>query len=157
MSALQATRATGEQTILEEKAAEEFKASLRGELLSASEDGYDTARKVWNGMIDKRPALIARCAGAADVIQCVRFAREHDLLVSVRGGGHNVAGNAVCDGGLMIDLSPMKSIRVDPVGRTARGYKRAGSASFSTSQGSTRREETDSASGFTRLPCASPW
>jgi FAD/FMN-containing dehydrogenase len=65
-------------------------------------------------MIDKRLALIARCAGAADVLECVRFAREHDLVVSVRGGGHSVAGKAICDGGLMIDLSRMKGIRVDP-------------------------------------------
>ena len=71
-------------------------------------------------MIDKRPALIVRCVGVADVIQAVNFARTHDLLVAVRGGGHNVAGNAVCDGGLMIDLSPMKSVHVDPVRRTAR-------------------------------------
>ncbi len=101
-------------------ALKDFKAILRGELLCPTDQGYDQARKVWNGMIDKRPALIARCAGAADVIHSVRFAREHDLLVSVRGGGHNVAGKSVCDGGLMIDLAPMKGIRVDPVRRTAR-------------------------------------
>ncbi len=71
-------------------------------------------------MVDKRPALIARCGGTADVIHCVRFAREYDLLVSVRGGGHHYAGKSVCAGGLMIDLSPMKGIRVDPAGRTAR-------------------------------------
>ncbi|TMJ44877.1 MAG: FAD-dependent oxidoreductase, partial [Alphaproteobacteria bacterium] len=82
--------------------------------------GYDEARTVWNGMINRRPALIARCTGAADVIAAVRFARTHGLLVSVRGGGHNITGNAVCEGGLMIDLSPMKSVRVDPVRRTAR-------------------------------------
>ncbi len=93
---------------------------LRGPLLLPSEDGYDTARQIFNAMIDRRPAAIARCAGAADVLACVRFAREHDLRVSVRGGGHNVAGNAVCDDGLMIDLSPMKGIRVDPTRRTAR-------------------------------------
>jgi FAD/FMN-containing dehydrogenase len=95
-------------------------AGLRGGLLQPGDDGYDTARTVWNAMTDNRPAVIARCAGAADVIHCVRFAREHELLVSVRGGGHNVAGNAVCEGGLMIDLSPMKSVRVDAVTRTAR-------------------------------------
>ena len=82
--------------------------------------GYDDARKVWNGMIDRRPALIARCAGVADVINSINFARTHRLLVAVRGGGHNVAGNATCDGGLMIDLSEMHSIRVDPAQRTAR-------------------------------------
>jgi len=93
---------------------------LRGELLCCDDPGYDAARRVWNGMIDKRPALIARCAGTADVISCVRFAGEHNLLVSVRGGGHHYAGKSVCAAGLMIDLSPMKGIRVDPLARTAR-------------------------------------
>lgn len=120
MSDLQATTITAGHIVLEEAAVKELKASLRGELLRSADEGYDSARRVWNGMIDKRPALIARCAGAADVIQCVRFARERDLLVSIRGGGHNVAGNAVCDGGLMIDLSPMKSIRVDPAAQLVR-------------------------------------
>ena len=91
-----------------------------GELLRPGDPGYDDARKVWNGMIDKRPALIARCAGVADVIAAVNLARSNNLLVSVRGGGHNITGNAVCDGGLMIDLSRMKSVRVDPAKRTAR-------------------------------------
>ena len=76
--------------------------------------GYDDFRRIWNGMIDRKPAMIARCAGTADVAAAVRFARERKLLVSVRGGGHNVAGSAVCDGGLMIDLSPMKGIEVNP-------------------------------------------
>ncbi len=93
---------------------------FRGALLRPGEEGYDEARRVWNGAIDRRPALIARCAGADDVVEAVRFAREHDLLVSVRGGGHAVAGHAVCDGGVMIDLSLMKAIRVDPEARTAR-------------------------------------
>ena len=105
---------------LKDASIEAFQGNLRGEVLRPDDDGYDATREVWNAMIDRRPALIARCTGAADVIECVRFAREHDLLVSVRGGGHNVAGNAVCDGGLMIDLAPMKSIRVDQVARTAR-------------------------------------
>jgi FAD/FMN-containing dehydrogenase len=111
---------TGTDTVIEADAVEAFKASLRGELLRAGDAGYDEARRVWNGMIDKRPALIARCAGVADVISAVNFARTHQLLVSVRGGGHNIPGNAVCHGGLMIDLAPMRSIRVDPVRRTAR-------------------------------------
>ena len=101
-------------------AIEKFKASLRGPLLGPGEAGYDEARKVWNGSIDKRPALIARCAGASDVMHCVHFARENNLLVAVRGGGHNIGGNAVCDDGLMIDLSRMKGLRVDPTHRTAR-------------------------------------
>ncbi|MEJ2010556.1 MAG: FAD-binding oxidoreductase [Acidobacteriota bacterium] len=98
---------------------EAFKTCLCGTLLRSGDEGYDAARKIWNGMIDKRPALIARCTGAADVIACVRFAREHDLPVSIRGGGHDLAGNSVSDGGLMIDLSPMKGIRVDPVRQQA--------------------------------------
>jgi FAD/FMN-containing dehydrogenase len=101
-------------------AVHDLKQCIRGELLAPTDGGYDAAWRVWNAMIDRRPALIARCVGAADVVECVNFAREHNLLVSVRGGGHNVAGNAVCDGGLMIDLSRMKSVRVDPVRRTAR-------------------------------------
>jgi FAD binding domain/Berberine and berberine like len=101
-------------------AIEKFKVSLRGPLLQASDAGYDEARKVWNGSIDKRPALIARCTGVADVMSCVNFARENNLLVAVRGGGHNVAGNAVCDGGLVIDLTLMKGVRVDPARRTVR-------------------------------------
>lgn len=99
---------------------EEFKASLRGALLSPADADYDAARQIWNGMFDKRPAFIACCAGADDVINCVNFARMNHLPVAVRGGGHNVAGTAVCDGGLMIDFSRMKSIQVDPVSRTAR-------------------------------------
>src|SRR6266498_1978235 len=93
---------------------------FRGALLRPGEEGYDEARRVWNGAIDRRPALIARCAGADDVVEAVRFAREQDMLVSVRGGGHAVAGHAVCDGGLMIDLSLMKAIQVHPAAHTAR-------------------------------------
>src|SRR5438128_3003308 len=120
MTDLRVITTEGADAILEEAAVQGFADSLRGSLLRPGDGGFDEARKVWNGMIDRRPALIARCAGAADVISAVRFARTHGLLVSVRGGGHNITGNAVCEGGLMIDLSPMKSVRVDPVGRTAR-------------------------------------
>ena len=97
-----------------------FRSSLRGASFAPGEPGYDAARIVFNRMIDRRPALIARCAGAADVIACVYFAREHNLPISVRGGGHSIAGKAICDDGLMIDLSAMKAIRVDPGGRTVR-------------------------------------
>ena len=120
MSAYEVTTTTGGRTVLEESAADKLKASLRGGLLSPGDDRYDETRKVWNGMIDHRPALIARCVGVADVVETVTFARDHDLLVSVRGGGHNIAGKAVCDGGLMIDLSLMRGIEVDPLKRTAR-------------------------------------
>ncbi len=111
--------ATLATAVLKQSVIQDFKAGLSGTLLRPAEAGYDDARKIWNGMIDKRPALIARCRGVADVISSVRFARTHDLLLAVRGGGHNIAGNAVCDGGLMIDLSLMKGVRVDPARRTA--------------------------------------
>ena len=89
--------------------------------MEAEEDAaYDEARAVWNGMIDKRPGLIVRCAGTADVLASVRLVREHKLLTAVRSGGHNVAGNAVVDGGLVIDLSRMRGIWVDPKKRVAR-------------------------------------
>jgi len=120
MTDLRVVTSDGGDTILETAAVQGLAGSLRGRLLRPGDGGYDEARKVWNGMIDRRPAFIARCAGVADVIAAVRFAREHELLVSVRGGGHNITGNAVCEGGLMIDLSPMKSARVDPVNRRAR-------------------------------------
>ena len=97
-----------------------FKEALRGDLVQPADERYDVVRQVWNAMIDLYPALVARCAGAADVIAAVTFARTNDLLVSIRGGGHNVAGKALCDGGLVIDLSLMKGIRVDPVARTVR-------------------------------------
>lgn len=105
---------------LAETAVEDFRAELQGELLHQGHPDYDAARRVYNVMIDKRPALIVRCRGVADVIAAVNFARTHDALVAVRCGGHNVAGSSTCDGGLVIDLSPMKGIRVDPVRRTVR-------------------------------------
>src|ERR1700741_5377681 len=120
MTDLRVITGDGGDRILEEAVVQDFSANLRGPLLRPGDDSYDQARKVWNGMIDRRPALIPRGPGAADVMAAVRFARDHGLLVSVKGGGHNISGNAVCEGGLMIDLSPMKSVRGDPAGRTAR-------------------------------------
>ncbi len=105
---------------LDEALVQELRATFRGKLLRPGDHGYDEARVVWNAMISRMPALIARCAGAADVICAVDFARTNNLVASVRGGGHSVAGYAACDGGLMIDLSGMKGIRVDPAGRTVR-------------------------------------
>ncbi|HEV3420793.1 MAG TPA: FAD-binding oxidoreductase [Candidatus Acidoferrum sp.] len=99
---------------------EKLRTKIRGAVFCPGQEGYDRARTIPNAMIDRRPAVIARCTGAADVIASVRFGREHDLLVSVRGGGHSVAGKSVCDGGLMIDLSGMKGMRVDLAKRTAR-------------------------------------
>jgi hypothetical protein len=104
----------------DESAIEGLRAGLRGRLIQPRDENYDEARKVYNAMIDRRPALIARCADAADVIVSVNFARENGLLLAVRGGGHNGAGLGICDGGLVIDLSQMKGVRVDPEKRTAR-------------------------------------
>lgn len=97
----------------------EWQRHFKGRLVTARDENYETARRIWNGMIDRRPAVIAQCASAADVRQAVKLARAEGISVSVRGGGHGVAGTAVCDGGLMIDLSPMKEIRVDPLAREA--------------------------------------
>jgi FAD/FMN-containing dehydrogenase len=106
-------------TMISAATIEAFAARLRGRVLIATDAGYDEARTIWNGMIDRRPGLIVQCAGAADVVNAVRFAAENRLLVAVRGGGHNIAGNAVCDGGMVIDLTPMKSVRVDATTKTA--------------------------------------
>ena len=120
MTGLCVVTTNGTDAILDQSTLQDFAASLRGALLRPGDSGYDESRKVWNGMIDRRPALIAKCAGAADVIAAVRFAREQNLIFSIKGGGHNVTGNAVCEGGLVIDPSRMRSIRVDPVSLTVR-------------------------------------
>jgi len=101
-------------------AVDDLASGFGGTLLQPGADGYDEARKVWNGLFDRSPALIAQCAGTADVVAAVNFARENDLLVSVRGGGHSAVGYATCDAGIVIDLSPMKTIEVDPEAKTAR-------------------------------------
>ena len=111
---------TTKAATLDEAVVSDFKAKLRGALVRPDDGGYDEARGLWNGMIDKRPALIVRASGTADVIAAVNFAREHGLPLAVRGGGHNVAGTASVDGGLVIDLSAMKGVYVDPKTRTAR-------------------------------------
>src|SRR5918997_4201640 len=99
---------------------QELASAFQGELIQPGDPTYDEARKVWNGMIDRRPAMVARCRGVADVVACVKFAVDHGLLPAVRGGGHNVAGFGTCDGGLVIDLSAMRGVRVDPGRRTVR-------------------------------------
>ena len=101
-------------------ALQSFKAAFKGQLLTADDAAFEETRKVWNAMIDRRPGLIARCTGTADVVQAVRFARQHGLLSSVRSGGHNIAGLAVCEGGLMIDMSLLRGVWVDPARRVAR-------------------------------------
>ncbi len=98
----------------------EFRGSLRGQLLLAGNDGYEQARKIWNGVFDRHPALIARCADSADVVKAVNFARSHGVLTAVRCGGHSISGQSSCDGGLIIDLAPMKEIRVDAKKMSAR-------------------------------------
>ncbi|HWP42327.1 MAG TPA: FAD-dependent oxidoreductase, partial [Blastocatellia bacterium] len=103
-----------------DEALQSFRSRLRGRLIRPDDEGYDAARSIWNGMVNKYPALIVRSAGVSDVIESVNFARENGIQLSIRGGGHNIAGNAISDGGLVIDLSVMKSIRVDPAARTAR-------------------------------------
>src|SRR6266705_231029 len=104
--------------MLNENSIAEFKANLRGRLIEPGDKDYDDARKVYNGMIRKKPRMIARCADVADVIRCVNFARENDPLVSIRGGGHNAGGLGICDDGLVMDLSSIKYTRIDPTART---------------------------------------
>jgi FAD/FMN-containing dehydrogenase len=113
------TEASSEGRINQE-AVEALRTSLRGELIEPGDDSYDRVRLIWNGMFDKKPALIACCDGTADVIAAVNFAREQELLVAVRCGGHNSGGSGSCDGGLLIDLSPMHGVHVNPVTRRAR-------------------------------------
>jgi FAD/FMN-containing dehydrogenase len=105
---------------LQASAVDELRSGFRGEVLLPADRGYDRARTIWNGMFDRRPAIIARCVSTSDIIKAVNWGRELGLLISVKGGGHNSAGNAVCDDGLMIDLSLMRRVNVDPVAKTAR-------------------------------------
>src|SRR5205814_5555217 len=104
--------------MLNENAVTVFKANLRGRLIEPGDKDYDEARKVYNAMIHKKPRLIARCADVADVISSVNFARENDMLLAIRSGGHNAGGLGICDDGLVIDLAPIKYTRVDPTART---------------------------------------
>jgi FAD/FMN-containing dehydrogenase len=97
-----------------------FQRSLDGDVIATDDLEYDAARAVWNGIVDRRPALVARCTDAADVIKAVRFAREQDLVIAVRAGGHSVGGFSTCDGGIIIDLSRMREVSVDPQARFAR-------------------------------------
>jgi FAD/FMN-containing dehydrogenase len=108
-----------EDVLFEMSKIRNFADNFSGQLIHPGNPDYDNARKIWNGMVDRCPALIARCGNANDIINAVKFAREHDLAVSVRGGGHSVAGRSVCEGGLMIDLSGMKAVKVDPDKQTA--------------------------------------
>jgi FAD/FMN-containing dehydrogenase len=120
MATAQVTTRDGRPANLTDEVIGEFRQQFRGEILDEGSPGYDDARKLWNGMHDRSPAAIARCSGTADVVAAVNFARENDLLLSVRGGGHNVAGFAAADGGLMVDLSPMRGVVVDRARVTVR-------------------------------------
>src|SRR5262249_5353552 len=104
--------------MLNENAVADFKANLRGRLIEAGDKGFDEEREVYNGMIHKKPRMIIRCADVADVIRSVHFARDNDLLLAVRSGGHNAGGLGICDDGLVVDLNPIKYTRVDPAART---------------------------------------
>jgi FAD/FMN-containing dehydrogenase len=106
--------------VLGEGSVAELGEALRGELIRPTDQAYDSAREIWNAAHDRRPALVARCAGVADVRRALEFARSQDLLVAVRGGGHSIPGFSTCDGGIVVDLSPMKGVRVDPQARTVR-------------------------------------
>ena len=121
---------------IDQETIDALRSDFRGCLLLPADQGYDEARRIWNGMIDRRPALIVRCAGVADVIAAVKLAKAHDLVVAVKGGGHNIAGNAVCQDGLMIDLSTMRSVYVDAQARVAR----AGSCRHANSRRRGRRQ-----------------
>lgn len=110
----------GKPILLTRAEVEELRTGLHGTLLLNGDAGYEQARRIWNGAFDRRPAAIVRCADAADVVRAVQFAASHDLLVAVRGGGHSLPGHSVCEGGLMIDLAPMRGVRVEPTSRTAR-------------------------------------
>src|SRR6516165_5961435 len=116
--------------IIAPAAVEALRGKLRGTVTLPGEDGYDAARNIWNAMVDRRPGLVVRCLSASDVISAVKLAGDEKLLVAVRSGGHNIAGNAVCDGGLLIDLSLMKSVHVDPASATARVQPGATLAEF---------------------------
>ena len=120
MNTVRAKTLSGSTKNLESDIVEGFESRLQGMLLRAGDSGYDEARSIWNAMFDRKPALIAQCSGSGDVQEAVNFAREHGLLVAVKGGGHNIAGNAVCDDGLVIDLSKMKAVQVDAAAKIAR-------------------------------------
>ena len=119
MTDLRVVTLDGSEAEIDGSTVEEFRDGLRGRSLTAADTEYDEARIIWNASADKHPAIIVQCSGTADVIDAINFSRQHEILLAVRGGGHNVAGNAVCDGGLVIDLSIMNSVRVDPNSRRA--------------------------------------
>jgi len=119
MSNIEITTLDGAKRDIDSDSVEELRARVKGHVLLNGDSGYDEARSIWNAMVDKKPSLIIHCAGTSDVVQAVNFARDNNILLAIKGAGHNIAGNAVCDGGLMIDLSGMKSVKVHPTKRRA--------------------------------------
>ena len=119
MSNIEITTLDGAKGDIASDSVEELRARVKGQVLLNGDSGYDEARSIWNAMVDKKPSFIVHCAGTSDVVQAVNFARDNNILLSIKGAGHNIAGNAVCDGGLMIDLSGMKSVKVHPTKRRA--------------------------------------
>src|SRR5207249_2005687 len=128
MTELRVINLNGSTGTLSGTTVDAFRKNIRGAVVLQGEQGYDELRQVWNGQIDRKPAIIARVAGTDDVIAAVNFARDNELLTSVRGGGHNMPGLAVCNGGLMIDLHALRNTRVDPVAR--RAYAEPGATWF---------------------------
>jgi FAD/FMN-containing dehydrogenase len=118
MTSLQVGDTRAAESVLEEADVQALRERVRGQVIRPTDEGYDDARKIWNGMIDRRPGVIVRCAGVSDVIDAVNFARDHQLLLAVRGGSHSAAGHAMCDGGLVIDMCGLKGVRVDAKART---------------------------------------
>jgi FAD/FMN-containing dehydrogenase len=120
MVGVHGTTLDGATTILSDALVDELRGTLRGRLIRPGDEAYEQGRRVWNGNIDRRPALIVRCAGVADVIAAINFARDNQLVLAVRGGAHSAAGHGTCDGGMVIDLGALKGIWVDPQRRVAR-------------------------------------
>src|SRR5947209_20055612 len=134
---------------------QQFKSGLRGEVLDPGSDGYSSARRVWNGLIDRYPALIVRCTDNTDVMRAVEFARSQHLAVAVRGGGHSSPGYSVCDDGMVIDLSQMKGISIDPVqgrARTQAGLRLFEFVSATQALGLATTAGTTGGTGLARLP-----
>src|SRR5438105_4295863 len=119
MTSLQIGDTRAAEGVVDDANVEKLRESFKGAVIRPADEGYDDARKIWNGMIDRRPGLIVRPTGVADVVEAVNFGRDHDLLLAVRGGSHSAAGLAMCDGGIVIDLCSMKGVRIDQRNRTA--------------------------------------
>jgi FAD/FMN-containing dehydrogenase len=120
MKSISVKSRNGDSRTLRAEVIQNLRNALEGDVLREEDAGYYAARRIWNGMVDKHPGMIVQCAGTADVVQAVNFAREQDLLASIRGGGHNVAGSAIADKGVVIDLSRMRGVQADPEHRSVR-------------------------------------